>query len=138
MKYCLHQWHFRGAFSSYENVFIFFFIVFSCSYFVLPSTCISPNLIMNSCLFLSSLFPIVLGNRKHVYLLYLFFVISLFITRVEICSSEDKKKENGIKHIAGMTSKRDEVGVRSENFERHLNLLHAVRTQMQARHRFIL
>ncbi|XP_022152739.1 uncharacterized protein LOC111020389 isoform X3 [Momordica charantia] len=35
------------------------------------------------------------------------------------------------KLYTGMTSKRDEVGVRSENFERHLNLLHAVRTQMQ-------
>lgn len=66
-----------------------------------------------------------------------FFVISLSISRIEIYSFEDTKKENVIKHSAGVKSKREEVDVQSENFERHLNLLHTVRTQMQARHKLI-
>ena len=78
-----------------------------------------------------------IGNIKYIHLLYHLFVLSLSlslsITRVEIYSSEDKKKENGIKHTVGMTSIRNEVDVQSENFEGHLNFLHAIRTQMQAR-----
>lgn len=66
------------------------------------------------------------------------FSLSLSLTRIEIYSFEDKNKENVIEHSAGMKSTRDEVDVQSKNFERHLNLLHAVHTQMQAWHRLVL
>ncbi|XP_023540981.1 uncharacterized protein LOC111801201 isoform X3 [Cucurbita pepo subsp. pepo] len=62
---------------------------------------------------------------------YLILLASIAFSGVEIYSSEDKKKENGIKHTVGMTSIRNEVDVQSENFEGHLNFLHAIRTQMQ-------
>ncbi|XP_038903224.1 protein unc-13 homolog isoform X2 [Benincasa hispida] len=62
---------------------------------------------------------------------YIVLLASMAFSRIEIYSFEDKKKENVIKHSAGMKSTRDEVDVQSENFERHLNLLHAVHNQMQ-------
>uniref|UniRef100_A0A0A0L2K3 MHD1 domain-containing protein n=2 Tax=Cucumis sativus TaxID=3659 RepID=A0A0A0L2K3_CUCSA len=62
---------------------------------------------------------------------YITLLASMAFSRIEIYSFEDKNKENVIKHSAGMKSTRDEVDVQSKNFERHLNLLHAVHTQMQ-------
>ncbi|KAL0550296.1 hypothetical protein IC582_014804 [Cucumis melo] len=62
---------------------------------------------------------------------YIILLASMAFSRIEIYSFEDKNKENVIEHSAGMKSTRDEVDVQSKNFERHLNLLHAVHTQMQ-------
>ncbi|KAG7028334.1 hypothetical protein SDJN02_09515, partial [Cucurbita argyrosperma subsp. argyrosperma] len=57
------------------------------------------------------------GDREHkIYPSFLSFVcsLSLSITRVEIYSSEDKKKENGITHTVGMTSIRNEISAVSD------------------------
>jgi len=58
--------------------------------------------------------------------------LALYITRIEVHTVEDRRKEKSSKFLSGLKTKREKINQQSQGRGRHSELVDTIRIQMQA------